>query len=100
MRRTNRRWWWQAAAILVLGFARCGGPAATSSPIAPTSGSSSSTYDSRVLADQPVLYLAMSTPGAGTERDQSGRGHVTRYAGQPAATAVPKSLEVMRQALG
>jgi len=40
-----------------------------------------------VLSDNPVLFLAMSAPEAGSERDQSGRGHTARYSGSTAATA-------------
>ena len=46
-------------------------------------------YDPVVRADRPVAYWGMSTPGAGTEKDLSGKRHEGRYVGAPARTRLP-----------
>ena len=86
-----------AACLLLLGFAHCGGGKDT--PGAPSSPPAGSAYDRAILADGPVLYLAMATPEAGSERDQSGHSHAASYApagSLPAATMLPNGERCAR----
>ena len=47
------------------------------------------TYDNTILADHPVAYWRMDTPG-GSESDLTGRGHTGAYhGGQPGLTTLP-----------
>ncbi len=44
-------------------------------------------YDTAVLADSPVMYLAMS--GSGTESDKTGHDHNGTYQGSPSSATLP-----------
>lgn len=47
-------------------------------------------YDSIISADKPVLYLAMSSPSSGSEKDKSGNGlNGTYKGGAPLAAKLP-----------
>jgi hypothetical protein len=49
-----------------------------------------SNYDSVVLADDPVMYLNMSSPTSGTETDLTGNGHNGTYkGGTPTSATLP-----------
>jgi hypothetical protein len=56
-------------------------PTAPAPAPAPNPNPGASSYNQTILADKPVMFLAMNTPGAGTETDLSGNGNNGAYAG-------------------
>lgn len=66
-----------------------GAAAPTPAPAPAPQPTVSSSYDSVVLADNPVMYLGMSSPQSGAEKDLSGHGLSGTYHGTPTAVALP-----------
>jgi hypothetical protein len=54
-----------------------------------------SSYNQTILGDKPVMFLAMSTPGSGTETDLSGNGNNGTYVGgAPPLVSMPNGDQV------
>ena len=66
-------------------------PVPTPSPTpTPTPSPTPANYDSVILGAHPVMYLAMSSPGSGSEQDKSGNGNNGSYkGGTPLVASLP-----------